>query len=68
MEIWPGNSFSLFDDRMVIVETFSAEMTVTQPQEIALYFKAFSLLQRAAVYGQPARRLIANALDRYREE
>ncbi|MFE2943676.1 helix-turn-helix domain-containing protein [Streptomyces sp. NPDC059255] len=68
MEIWPGNSFSLFDDRMVIVETFSAEMTITQPREIALYFKAFSLLQRAAVHGQPARRLIANALDRYREQ
>ncbi|MEV7089775.1 helix-turn-helix transcriptional regulator [Streptomyces sp. NPDC093085] len=68
MEIWPGNSFSLFDDRVVIVETYSAEMTVTQPREIALYAKAFSLLQRAAVHGEPARRLIAHALDHYRDE
>lgn len=66
MDIWPGNSFSLFDDRLVVVETFSAELNVTQPREIALYFKAFSLLQRAAVHGQPARQLITNAMNHYR--
>lgn len=61
-EIWPGNSFIMFDERVVMVETYSAELTVRQPAEIALYAKAFTLLQRSAVYGQSARALISRAL------
>ena len=60
--IWPGNSFTMFDDRTVMIETYSAELTVTQPGEVALYAKAFGLLQRSAVYGQSARDLIGRAL------
>jgi transcriptional regulator with XRE-family HTH domain len=64
--IWPGNSFIMFDDRTVMVETYSAELTVTQPREIALYSRAFALLQRSAVYGQSARDLISRALASWR--
>ncbi len=60
--IWPANAFIMFDNRMVMVETYSAELTVTQPRELALYAKAFALLHRSAVYGRPARDLIAKAL------
>ncbi|MFE3118796.1 helix-turn-helix domain-containing protein [Streptomyces niveus] len=63
MYIWPGNSFSMFDTRLVLVETYSAEFSVTQPREIALYAKAFALLKSSAVYGRPARELIRSALD-----
>ncbi|WP_245974637.1 hypothetical protein [Thermomonospora umbrina] len=52
----------MFDERTVMVETYSAELTITQPHEIALYAKAFAALQRSAVYGQPVRELIARAL------
>jgi hypothetical protein len=45
-----------------MVETYSAELTITQPREIALYAKAFSLLQSAASYGAPAREILARAL------
>ncbi|MEU2870392.1 helix-turn-helix transcriptional regulator [Streptomyces olivoreticuli] len=61
-KVWPGNSFSVFDNLLVVVETYSAELTVTQPREITLYNRAFSLLQQSAVYGQELRRLIAAAL------
>lgn len=64
MHIWPGNSFSMFDDKLVLVETYSAELTVTQPREIALYAKAFDLLKCSAVYGKSARALITSALGR----
>lgn len=64
MHVWPGNSLSMFDSKLVLVETYSAESSVTQPREIALYAKAFDLLTRSAVYGQPARALIAKALAR----
>ncbi|MGW1072285.1 helix-turn-helix domain-containing protein [Streptomyces sp. NPDC002537] len=62
MRIWPGNPFSMFDDKLVLVETYSAEFSVTQQREIALYAKAFDLLRQSAVYGEAARRLIEAAL------
>ncbi|MEU3754530.1 helix-turn-helix transcriptional regulator [Streptomyces olivoreticuli] len=65
MKIWPGNSFSMFDDRLVLVETYSAEFSVTQPREIELYFKAFALLQQSAVYGNSVRELVLTASHHY---
>jgi Domain of unknown function (DUF5753) len=59
----PSNQFIMFDDRLVQVEAVSAEISVTQPREIALYARAFSELARAAVYGQPARGLIMAELE-----
>ncbi|MDQ0956013.1 transcriptional regulator with XRE-family HTH domain [Streptomyces phaeochromogenes] len=59
--IWPGNAFSMFDDRLVLVETYSAEFSVTQPREIDLYTKAFALLKQSAIYGTAARDLILTA-------
>ncbi|WP_405391186.1 helix-turn-helix domain-containing protein [Streptomyces sp. NBC_01102] len=64
-DIWLGHSFSMFDDKLVLVETFSAEMSVTQPREIELYTKAFALLKQSAVYGEPAMALIRSAADHF---
>nr|WP_232839924.1 MULTISPECIES: helix-turn-helix transcriptional regulator [Nocardia] len=50
----PG--FAVFDARMVQIETVSAELTVTQPREIALYEKMFAILAEQAVYGDGAPR------------
>lgn len=63
--IWPGNSFSMFDDKLVLVETYSAEFSVTQPREIELYTKAFALLQQSAVYGAQVRDLILTAIHHF---
>ncbi|MGP2439074.1 helix-turn-helix domain-containing protein [Streptomyces sp. JW3] len=63
--IWPGNSFSMFDERLVLVETYSAEFSVTQPREIDLYTKAFALLKQSAVYGASVRDLILAAIQHY---
>jgi transcriptional regulator with XRE-family HTH domain len=63
--IWPGNSFSMFDERLVLVETYSAEFSVTQPREIDLYTKAFALLKQSAVYGASVRDLILAAIQYY---
>ncbi len=65
MRLWPGNSFSMFDDKLVLVETYSAEFSVTQPREIEQYAKAFALLQQSAVYGTAVRDLIFAALQHY---
>lgn len=63
--IWPGNSFSMFDARLVLVETYSAELSVTQPREIELYAKAFALLKQSAVYGTAVRDLILTAIQHF---
>ena len=55
-------SFWMFDETMVQVETTSAGLEITQPREILLYGRAFALLQKSAVYGKPARELVARAL------
>ncbi|MFD7922347.1 helix-turn-helix domain-containing protein [Streptomyces sp. NPDC059740] len=65
LAIFTGHAFSMFDDKLALVETYSAEITVTQPKEIALYRKAFDLHRRAAVYGQAARGLILAAIDHF---
>ncbi|MFD4814698.1 DUF5753 domain-containing protein, partial [Streptomyces sp. NPDC058418] len=63
--IWLGHSFSMFDDKRVLVETFSAELSVIQSREIELYSRAFSLLRQSAVYGEVARALVLNARETF---
>lgn len=63
--IWLGHSFSMFDDKLVLIETFSAEMTVTQPRDIELYTKAFALLRQSAVHGERAMSLIRAATNHF---
>ncbi|MET8334064.1 helix-turn-helix domain-containing protein [Streptosporangium canum] len=60
--MWPTNGFWIFDEERVLVETLSAELTVTQPHEIALYAKAFTQLAELAVHGAAARTLLASAI------
>ncbi|MFF3128364.1 DUF5753 domain-containing protein [Streptomyces sp. NPDC057908] len=61
--VYPGDSFSIFDDRRVEVEGFRGGETVTAPERLVVFRKAFSLLQQSAVYGQPARDLVGAALS-----
>jgi transcriptional regulator with XRE-family HTH domain len=59
----PTNQFIIFDDHLVHVEAVSAEISVTQPREIALYARAFSALADLAVYGPQARALLMAASE-----
>lgn len=62
-KVMPSAGFLIFDEEMVQAETVSAELTVTQPREIALYARRFKLLRQSAVDGREARALIHHALD-----
>ncbi|MGQ0774009.1 MAG: helix-turn-helix domain-containing protein [Pseudonocardiales bacterium] len=55
-------SFWIFDEERVKVEGVSAGLDITQPREIAVHAKAFTLLQQSAFYGKAARELIQRAL------
>ncbi|WP_405167751.1 DUF5753 domain-containing protein [Nocardia sp. NBC_01499] len=61
-------NFLMFDNRMVKVEGHTAELTITQPREIALYGRAFDVLAGQAATGESARSLIGTALDQRHKE
>ena len=54
--------FWIFDSSLVALETPTASLEVTQPQEIELYVRMFGHLQAAALTGPAARSLIIEAL------
>lgn len=64
----PTNQFIIFDNRLVHVETISAELSISQPREIALYTKAFQQLTQQAITGPAARTLITATLDELRTQ
>jgi transcriptional regulator with XRE-family HTH domain len=61
-KVMPSGGFLIFDDEMVQAETVSAELTVTEPREVALYARRFEFLSQSAVTGRDARGLIRRAL------
>jgi hypothetical protein len=58
-----STGFWIFDDTLVALETPTASIEVTQPQEIHLYARMFEVLKTAAVYGRDARSLIVAVLN-----
>lgn len=54
--------FIIYDDRVVYLETPTAEVTVRRPSEVAQYGQLFALLQAQAVYGRDARRVVLEAI------
>ena len=61
-QIRPVEGFWIFDDHQVAVELVSGYLTITQPHELGMYTQAFTELSALAVYGNPARTVIRNAL------
>ncbi len=58
----PSAGFWIFDESLAALETPTASIEVTRPQEIGLYARMFGYLQAEAVYGQAARGLITSTL------
>jgi transcriptional regulator with XRE-family HTH domain len=55
---WPVEDFWIFDSGLVMVELVSGQLSITVPQEIAMYTQVFSELAGQAVFGRAARELI----------
>jgi Domain of unknown function (DUF5753) len=56
-------AFWIFDDDLVKVETLTAALDITRPDEIEIYVTVFDQMRRAARYGRRARALILKARD-----
>lgn len=61
--VYLSGPFHLFDQRLALVETASAELSVTAPSELALYERLWEGLHARAVYGDAARSLIMAELE-----
>ncbi|NKY26905.1 helix-turn-helix domain-containing protein [Nocardia gamkensis] len=61
--VYLSGSFHLFDRRQVLIETASAELSITAPSELELYERLWAGLCGHAVHGDAARALIVSALD-----
>lgn len=59
----PGNGFWIMDEALVQIETYTAELSLSMPEEITLYGKAFERLAALAVYGTEAQEAVARALS-----
>ena len=57
-----SNGFVIYNDGLVGVDTVSAQLSITQPGEIALYERMFTLLSEQAVHGEVARELIGREI------
>lgn len=60
--LWPMETFHVYDDTYVSVELLAAQVNIVQPDEVALYLKAFERLRTMAVYGSDARALVLKAI------
>lgn len=58
----PVHGFWLMDERIVVVENFTASQNLTQASEIASYVRIFDELAKAARYESEARAIITRAL------
>lgn len=63
---WPVEDFWIFDNAQANVELVSGYLTVTQPNEVAVYADTFAQLAGLAVHGTEARALITAAIDSLR--
>lgn len=54
--------FWIFDNTAVALETPTAAIKITRPQEVARYVALFQQLHKEAIHGHEARRLIAEVL------
>jgi len=59
LPISPSHGFWIFDDRLVQIDTFSAELSLRDGDDIALYLELFELLWGVALQGGDAQRLVA---------
>ncbi|MFE4336087.1 helix-turn-helix domain-containing protein [Streptomyces sp. NPDC056831] len=57
----PGPGFWTYDDRLVIVEDWHAELWLDDPESLGVYQRVWDAFDAAAVYGSTAHRLISRA-------
>jgi len=63
LPISPSHGFWIFDERLVQIDTFSAELNLRDADDVALYLELFELLWGVALQGNEAQRLVARVVQ-----
>lgn len=61
----PLNVFVVYDDRLVIVELFSGEVALRDPQDVSYHLNLFDYFRERAVSGDDARQILETAADQF---
>lgn len=62
LPVCPKHGFWIFDERLVTAETVTAELHLTQPDEVQHYRKIFDAISGVASYDSDARQILTQAL------
>ncbi|WP_328757465.1 helix-turn-helix domain-containing protein [Streptomyces sp. NBC_00271] len=57
----PKHGFWIIDERLVVADTWNAELSLDSPDDVAFYRKLWDLMRESAVYDHQAHRLISRA-------
>jgi hypothetical protein len=63
----PLNSFDIYDEALVLVETLTEQLAIRDPEDIRLYVRAWEDFRAASVSGAEARERFASAAARLRQ-
>ncbi|TJZ52913.1 helix-turn-helix domain-containing protein [Streptomyces piniterrae] len=61
VKIPPASGFLIHDERLAVVETWHAELWIEDADSVATYLRTWQTLQKSAVYGADAHRIINRA-------
>ncbi len=61
VELVPFHGFTIADDKLVLIEMFTGQLTLTSDDDIRLHQDAFERLASSALYDEEARSLLAAA-------
>ncbi|MFC7330307.1 helix-turn-helix domain-containing protein [Marinactinospora rubrisoli] len=61
----PMHGFWIMDERLVVAETWNAELWLDSTDDVTLYRKIWNLMAASAVYEHKAHRLITRARDQF---
>jgi transcriptional regulator with XRE-family HTH domain len=62
LPVVPSHVFAMYDDDQVVVEIYSAELTLRTARDVELYARIWEILDAAAVYGEAAKAIVRRAL------
>ncbi|MEU5897698.1 helix-turn-helix domain-containing protein [Streptomyces venezuelae] len=62
----PLNTFTIYDDRLATVETFTGRIVFQDARDIAGHLEVFGLYERSATYGEEARKILREWASRFR--
>jgi transcriptional regulator with XRE-family HTH domain len=62
----PINSFDIYDDKLVLIETLTEQLAVRDSSDLAMYVKAYEAFRESALSGPDARKLFESVAARLR--